>query len=238
MNEHLKLDEQGEALIKGFEKCSLKAYICPAGKLTIGWGHTNDHGRQFASDAVWTQEDADAAFREDMFGFECHVRALVTVPLNQGEMSALVSFAYNCGWQALRKSTLLAKLNRGDRKGAAREFLKWTHGGPDHREFPGLVRRRRAEEAMFSGVPEHTVTFGNYEMPQHVSPPKVPPAPSGPAVTAGTFAATSITAISDKLKTLDLHMLADPVVIICGAALVAVTVIYWWHWRAHIEAHA
>lgn len=242
MNDDLRLDQPGEQLVKGFEKCSLRAYICPAGKLTIGWGHTNDHGRQFTAGAVWTADECEAAFREDMFGFECHVRALVKVPLTQGQFSALVSFAYNCGWGGLQHSTLLAKLNRQDYAGAAREFLKWTRGGRPLREFAGLVRRRHAEQAMFLAVPSHTITFTPadvHDMPQAVSPPIAPAVPTAPALVSGGFVATVLTSISDKLKSLpDFTVLTDPVVILCGLALVTVGFLYWQHCRAHREAHA
>jgi lysozyme len=239
MNDDLRLDPQGEALIKGFEKCSLRAYICPAGKLTIGWGHTNDHGRQFKPGDVWTQAECDEAFAQDIFGFECHVRALVKVPVNQGQFSALVSFAYNCGWGALARSSLLSKLNRGDYAGAGRDFLKWTHGGRPLREFPGLVRRRHAESALFLGADGHHVSFdGLGDCPQHVEKAPAPPAPAAPAVGAGSFVAAAITCISGKVKDLDLSSIAhDPVVILCGLAIATVVGLYVLHWRQHHEAH-
>src|ERR1700680_3842918 len=113
MNDQRKLSGKGAALIKSFESCQapagagkFKAYFCPARVLTIGWGHTNDNGRQFTAEEVWTQQDCDVAFNEDMAVFEGVVKTLVRVALNQDQFDALVSFAYNCGQGNLQSSTL------------------------------------------------------------------------------------------------------------------------------------
>src|SRR4051812_3387705 len=103
MNDGLRLSAQGGALVKSFEGCLRKVpggfapYICPAGVLTIGWGHTNDNGRKFTTHDVWTQGECDAEFRADMQKFEAAVRRRVKVELTQQQFDALVSFTYNCG---------------------------------------------------------------------------------------------------------------------------------------------
>jgi lysozyme len=77
----------------------------------------------------------------------------VQVPLNDSQYSALASFAYNVGPTAFRNSTLLKKLNAGDYAGAASEFGRWTKAGGQ--EKLGLVRRRKAETALFQqNMPE------------------------------------------------------------------------------------
>ena len=81
-----------------------------------------------------------------MAKFEAAVTTLVTVDLNQNEFDALCLFTYNVG-RALQNSTLLKKLNKGDRAGAAEQFAAWTHVGK-HAE-PGLVSRRASERALF-----------------------------------------------------------------------------------------
>lgn len=175
-----QIGSAGLRLIKEFEGC-LKSigggkfvpYICPAGVLTIGWGHTNAHGRQFTQDDIWSQRDCDKALAEDLSGFERAVEKLVKVKLNQNQFDALVSFAYNCGEGALAKSTLLRKLNAGDYDGAAREFGKWTKGGG--RVLNGLVRRRNAEAKLFSSAALPPIP-GEIKkpaepMPQQVDPP-------------------------------------------------------------------
>ncbi|HEJ8622398.1 TPA: lysozyme, partial [Klebsiella michiganensis] len=58
-----------------------------------------------------------------------------------------VSLAYNIGTRALSSSTLMKKLNSGDVKGAADEFLRWNKSGG--KAMPGLTNRRKAEREVF-----------------------------------------------------------------------------------------
>ncbi|MHB8286172.1 MAG: lysozyme [Caulobacteraceae bacterium] len=136
--------------MQDYGRHGFKPYTCPAGILTIGWGHTNASGRAFTVTDIWSQQDCDAAFLVDMQGAEAAVRRLVTVKLTQPQFDALVSFTYNCGAGSLAASTLLKLLNAGDFEGAALEFHKWTHGGGQI--LSGLVRRRAAEALMFQEV--------------------------------------------------------------------------------------
>ena len=39
---NMHISQEGIALIKKFEGCELEAYVCPAGKLTIGYGRIKD----------------------------------------------------------------------------------------------------------------------------------------------------------------------------------------------------
>ena len=173
MNDHLKLSEAGGRLIQHFEGCLEKhgdryhAYKCPAGVLTIGWGHTNHHGRKFDATTRWTMEHCNQAFYEDMAGFEMAVRRLVTVPLEQYQFDALVSFTYNCGEGNLQKSTLLKKVNAQDFAGAAKEFAKWNKGGG--KVLPGLTRRRASEALLFQNIPDE-----NYDGKADPKPPAHP----------------------------------------------------------------
>jgi lysozyme len=159
VNAALRLSPEGANLIKAFERCMMpvggaryRAYLCPAGKLTIGWGHTNDHGRKFDARSIWTQAECDAAFDADMRHFEDTVHRQVTVGLAQHQFDALVSFAYNCGGANLSRSTLLRKVNAGDARGAAAEFARWNRA--NGRVLPGLVRRRASEALLFQGIPD------------------------------------------------------------------------------------
>jgi len=134
-------------LVKEFEGLFLKAYRCPAGVWTIGWGHTglqHKDGTVYAGRTL-TREEAVELLRYDMHQFESRVQALVRVPVNDDEFAALVSFDFNTG--ALHRSSLLARLNEGRRSVAADEFLKWSRGGG--RVLRGLVRRRRSERNLF-----------------------------------------------------------------------------------------
>jgi lysozyme len=167
-----KISADGAALIKTFESCGkrdgrmFKPYVCPGGVLTIGWGHTNHHGRRFDEAARWTQAECDDAFEEDMAGFEQQVAALVKVPLKQRQFDALVSFTYNVGVGNLKTSTLLRKLNASDYDGAALEFHRWNRS--KGKVLPGLVRRRAAEALMFQGIADLDFDGNPDPMPQSV----------------------------------------------------------------------
>lgn len=139
-------------MIRDFEGLFTKAYLCPAGVWTIGYGHTglqHKDGTVFKGRKI-TPAQADELLSYDLHQFEARIAALVKVALAQHEFDALVSFDFNTG--ALHRSTLLKKLNAGDRAGAANEFLKWTRGGG--RVLRGLERRRRVERLMF--LNQHT----------------------------------------------------------------------------------
>lgn len=151
----MKASERGRAFIKSFESCRLEAYPDPGTggePWTIGWGHT---GSEVKPGLIWTQEQADQAFDDDLAQFEGAVNSLVKASLNQNQFDALVSFAFNVGpdidademAEGLGDSTLLKKLNAGDYRGAAEEFPKWNKSGG--KVMPGLVRRRAGERTMF-----------------------------------------------------------------------------------------
>ena len=152
------LSDKGAALVKAFESClrpvsgGFQAYLDPIGVLTIGWGHTNDNGRTFDSGSVWTQAECDTEFLNDMAIFVRAVNNLVTVPINQDQFDALVSFAFNVGAGNLAKSTLLKKVNAGDFAGAAQEFQRWNKAGG--KVLPGLTRRRACEALLFQSIPD------------------------------------------------------------------------------------
>lgn len=177
----MRISPRGLRLVKEFEGClkpigsgQFKPYVCPAGVLTIGWGHTNHHGRKFDAGSVWTQRQCDEALAEDMAGFEEAVTRRVKVPLNQNQFDALVSFTYNCGEGNLAKSTLLKRVNARDFRGAGLQFAAWNKGAGV--VLKGLVRRRAAEALLF-GTPTTTPAIippppDIEPMPQQVDGPK------------------------------------------------------------------
>lgn len=171
----MQISAKGLELIKHFEGYHRKlpngdctTYRCPAGVLTIGWGCTEG----IREGMVWTAAEAEAALRRELSKFERAVDRLVTVDITQNQRDALISFAYNCGEGALKKSTLLKRVNAEDFDAAAREFGKWTRGGG--RVLPGLVRRRAAEAALFLEPADHVEP----DMPQRVKPVEDAPPPS------------------------------------------------------------
>jgi lysozyme len=140
----MRISDDGVALVKEFEGCELKAYRCPAGVLTVGYGSTGTHVHEGQEIDEIT---ADAYLRKDLEVAEKCIAACVNVALTQGQFDALCSFVFNLGCGAFRKSTLLRKLNDGDDVGAADEFQRWSKAGG--KELPGLVRRRKAEKELF-----------------------------------------------------------------------------------------
>lgn len=132
-------------LIKRFEGCRLEAYRCPAGVLTIGYGHT----RNVKQGQRITQEDADRLLREDAAKIESGVRAaLGSVQLADCKIDALVSFAFNVGVEAFKRSTLLRKLRANpDDVSIDKEFRRWVYAGG--KRLQGLADRREAEVRLF-----------------------------------------------------------------------------------------
>ena len=137
----------GLALIERFEGFEPDWYVDPVGVRTIGFGWTGELPAGFA--APLTERSARALLGITVQPYVDAVLAAVRVPLAQHELDALASFTYNLGPNALRRSTLLRKLNAGDRAGAAGEFAKWVRAGG--RVLRGLVKRRDAEADLFRG---------------------------------------------------------------------------------------
>ena len=66
----------------------------------------------------------------------------------EGQMDALVSFAFNLGIDRLQRSTLLHLIRQGASKAAIkREFKKWVYAGGER--MKGLERRRDWEAKRF-----------------------------------------------------------------------------------------
>lgn len=128
------------ALIRRFEGCRLRAYLCPAGVPTIGWGST---GPDVRLGMVWTQAQADARMAYDAAVYLRGVLALCPTIDTPGRAAAIADFAYNLGLTRLRSSTLRRRVLARDWVGAERELMRWVRGGG--RVLPGLVARRQAE---------------------------------------------------------------------------------------------
>lgn len=138
------MNQTAGQFIKEHEGCRLKAYADTGGVFTIGYGAT---GPDIHPGTTWTQEHAETRLAEDVARFEKAVDELVTVPITDNQRAALISFAFNLGAHALAGSTLLKKLNAGDKMGAAAEFIRWDRAGGV--EVPGLLRRRHNEADLF-----------------------------------------------------------------------------------------
>ena len=144
-----KCNARGLSIIKHYEGWSAEPYICPAGYWTIGYGSIwRLDGKRVAGDCdPISQDEGEFLLRREVGHVEQAIRALVRVPLNENQFSALCSWTYNLGSGRLKSSSLRMHLNRGQYDKAAAEFPKWTLAGG--KRLQGLVRRRAAEKALF-----------------------------------------------------------------------------------------
>jgi len=137
-------------LIQHYEAFRADAYLCPAGVWTIGWGST---GPDIKRGMRWTRAQADARFAADLEHFGAQVMRMVRVPLQPHEQAALVSLVYNIGAANFAASTLVRKLNAGDRAAAATQFAVWNKARVNGKlvVLKGLVARRAHEARIFRG---------------------------------------------------------------------------------------
>jgi lysozyme len=137
------------SIIKEFEGLRLKAYICPAGLPTIGYGTTRyPSGEKVKLGDEISIEQATEYLYSDLKVFVKAVHDMIEVPLSNNQFCALVCFCYNVGPMNLKRSTLLRKLNAELPKASVSiEFMKWVKAGGI--VLGGLVRRREAERALF-----------------------------------------------------------------------------------------
>ena len=144
----MNIGKAGIALIQSYEKCRLKAYLpTPADKWTIGWGHTGD---DVGPDTVWTQEEADAEFLNDIAWVENCVNKAVTAQLTQNEFDALCSLCFNIGCPKFQTSTLVKLLNQHNFDAAEQEFRRWDK--QKGQVLAGLTKRRAEEARLFETV--------------------------------------------------------------------------------------
>ncbi len=157
------------ALIAQSEGCRLRAYRCPAGIPTIGWGETD--GVRMGD--VCTQDQADQWLLEDLQERTRKVAALCAVSPGGNELGAMVSLAYNIGLGAFAKSTVLKAHNAGDHQAAGRAFGLWNKArvGGALTVLAGLTSRRAREAALY------------------LTPEEVPDVPSMPQAVAAESAA-------------------------------------------------
>ena len=140
----MKISHRGLRLIAGYERFSSGPYVCPGGKLTIGFGHVILPGENFTE---ITMEEGQELLKKDVEIAERAVNRYVSVEMNQDIFDALVSFTFNLGADNFRKSTLLKFLNSGQYYAAALEFCRWDNAGG--KEMSGLEIRRAEEELVF-----------------------------------------------------------------------------------------
>jgi lysozyme len=148
-----RLSKPGAAFISRFEGCVLRIYNDPTNNATIGVGHLIHMGPINGREPPEfkrgiTRQRALEILMGDAGKAATGVRQLIKVQLNQQQLDALISFAFNCGTGSLAISTLRQKLNHGNYAAVPSELNKWVLSGG--KRLPGLVRRRQAEGVLFS----------------------------------------------------------------------------------------
>lgn len=162
-----KMSDAGYQALKAREGLRLTAYRCQAGKLTIGWGHTDGvrPGQKI------TEAQACGLLAADVLPLERHLNRLQEndgVKLKQCEYDALISLIFNVGQKAFQISTMRKKLVAGrPAEEVAAEFKKWVYvtvsdtitmpdGTVDTQTrkivSKGLQNRRQEEKAQYLGA--------------------------------------------------------------------------------------
>jgi GH24 family phage-related lysozyme (muramidase) len=177
----MQVNASGMGLIESFEGCRTEAYQDCIGIWTIGYGHTSAAGSpQVEPGMTISKTEGQALLKTDIENFSKGVTASLRTPLNDNQFSALVSFAYNVGLAAFRRSSVLRAVNAGQFQAVPGLMVLWVKAGG--KVVPGLVARRAAEATLFckaddsmanaprpalAGTPANQQST---EMPQDVGP--------------------------------------------------------------------
>ena len=137
--------QNGIDFIKVFEGCRLKAYKCPAGVWTIGYGTT----KGVKPNMVITQAQAETFLKRDIKPVESVLNGM-GINYTQGQFDALVAWIYNLGIGAFKSSTMFKYIvaRRKDVE-ITDQMVRWVNSGG--KPLLGLKRRRVAEANMFLG---------------------------------------------------------------------------------------
>ena len=133
---------QGVTIIKEAETLQLKAYEL-GGLSLIGYGHLMLEGEK---DPI-TEPTANTLLVTDLAWCEQALERYISVPLTHNEFSAVSAFCYNVGSAKTRTSSIVKRLNAGDRAGAANAFLLWNR--MNGKVMKALADRRARERSLF-----------------------------------------------------------------------------------------
>lgn len=123
-------------------------YKCAAGRWTLGYGEVIAGQDVIKFKHGITEEVAVERFRKKVAGFVAEINKAIRVPVTQNQFDVCVSFAYNVGLEAFRKSTFLKMINNRQYVNAADQLLRWNKiNGNEVCE--GLTNRRRREKELF-----------------------------------------------------------------------------------------
>mgnify|MGYP000268254113 CR=1 FL=1 len=142
-----QINKTGLDLVKQHEGFRDKAYVCPAGKLTIGYGHVILKNEQNLKREIISKQKGEQLLKSDIAKAIKAVEKHITVPLNDNQFSALCSFTFNLGGENLRKSTLRKMLNKRKYNAIPFQLSRWVFSGK--KKLKGLVKRRKEESELF-----------------------------------------------------------------------------------------
>lgn len=154
----METSQKGISLIKRHEGLITHSYLCPAGVISIGYGHT---GSDVKKGMIITEEEAENLLKKDLKKIEDKLNYSLqhdNITLNQNQFDACISFIFNLGFSAFIFSTLYKKLKQGDYAGASAEFPKWVYitktdpktGERFKVKLKGLETRRKSEQELFN----------------------------------------------------------------------------------------
>ena len=145
----IDITPKGLDFIKRKEGYFDKAYLCPAGVWTIGYGSIRWSATQPVRQGdTCTQEQAERLLLREIQRVEDAIEATIKLPLTAGQSDALISIFYNIGigWltgQGHQQATFVRYLNKSEYEKIPSEFLKFkiANGKP----LDGLLTRRKEE---------------------------------------------------------------------------------------------
>jgi len=142
----MKTSQKGIDLIKKFEGCKLKAYQCPAGIWTIGYGNTfyEDNSKVKQGDTI-TQDRANSLLLHLLPKFEAIVNKNVQATINQNQFDALVSYVWNTGGS----NTLYELINSKSSDTSIRQWFETKYITGGGKVLSGLVTRRKSEADLY-----------------------------------------------------------------------------------------
>lgn len=143
-----EISQEGIDLIKKYEGFSSVAYRQNENEeyLTIGFGH---YGSDVKEGQVITEEEAERLLKAEVDGIVEHILENYSyLELNENELSALVSFTYNCGIGNLNKLTANKTRTKEE---IAEHITAYTKSGSEGNRN-GLQKRRNEEQKMFKGI--------------------------------------------------------------------------------------
>lgn len=142
----MQLSDAGVKHLEAEEGYREVPYTDAGGVLTVGYGHT---GKDVRAGEKVSLERAQELLRADVSVAEACINKYVTVIQNQHQFDALVSFVYNVGTEAFKKSTLLRTINSGNVEDISNQFMRWVNVAGKRNK--GLVNRRAAECRLYHG---------------------------------------------------------------------------------------